>query len=69
MDSSIVLNKARTASQGPLKIAEANVGDATGQILLSAKNAQLDLVQPGKVLLLEGAKIEMYRGTMRLTVE
>lgn len=38
-------------------------------ILLSVRNQQIDLVQPGKYVLLEGAKVEMFKGTMRLAVD
>ncbi|XP_059290968.1 uncharacterized protein LOC132044490 [Lycium ferocissimum] len=50
-------------------VAESLVGDETGSILFTARNEQVDLMEPGNILLLYGAKIQMYRGSMRLAVE
>ncbi|XP_059294728.1 factor of DNA methylation 1-like [Lycium ferocissimum] len=50
-------------------VAESLVGDETGTIIFTSRNEQVDLVEPGSILLLYGAKIQMYRGFMRLAVE
>ncbi|MCD7448563.1 hypothetical protein HAX54_044167 [Datura stramonium] len=51
------------------RVAESLVGDETGTIIFTARNEQVDLMEPGSILLLYGAKIQMYRGFMRLAVE
>ncbi|KAK4361178.1 hypothetical protein RND71_020130 [Anisodus tanguticus] len=57
-------------SQSRIKrVAESLVGDETGSILFTARNEQVDLMEPGSILLLYGAKIQMYRASMRLAVE
>ncbi|KAJ8549501.1 hypothetical protein K7X08_033208 [Anisodus acutangulus] len=57
-------------SQSRIKrVAESLVGDETGSILFTARNEQVDLMEPGSILLLYGAKIQLYRGSMRLAVE
>lgn len=65
----VVLQKPRTATQGALKVGEATVGDASGVVFLSVRGSQFDVVQPGKVIQLTGAKVELFKGTMRLTVD
>ncbi|XP_060191869.1 uncharacterized protein LOC132621564 [Lycium barbarum] len=51
------------------RVAKSLVGDETGTIIFTSRNEQVDLVEPGSILLLYGAKIQMYRGFMRLAVE
>ncbi|KAF3622922.1 putative phospholipase A1-IIgamma-like [Capsicum annuum] len=51
------------------RVAESLVGDETGSITFTARNEQVDLMEPGSILLLYGAEIQMYRGSMRLAVE
>ncbi|KAM3284994.1 putative protein like [Capsicum chacoense] len=51
------------------RVAESLVGDETGTIIFTARNEQVDLMEPGSILLLYGAKIQLYRGFMRLAVE
>lgn len=52
------------------RVAEALVGDATGVVVLSARGAeQIEAVsKPGSVLRLRKARVDMYRGSMRLCV-
>ncbi|XP_019242770.1 PREDICTED: uncharacterized protein LOC109222942 [Nicotiana attenuata] len=50
-------------------VAESLVGDETGTIIFTARKEQVDLMEPGSILLLYGAKVQMYRGFMRLAVE
>lgn len=65
----MVVNRPKTATQGPLKIAENLVGDSSGVVMLSTRGLQVDQVQPGKVIKLENAKVEVFKGTMRLSVD
>ncbi|XP_069149735.1 factor of DNA methylation 1-like [Solanum lycopersicum] len=51
------------------RVAESLVGDETGTIILTTRNEQVDLMTPGSILLLYGAKIQIYRGFLRLAVE
>jgi len=53
-----------------LRISEANIGDETGCIILSLRNDQIDMVQPGGVLILRNAKIDMVnQGFMRVAID
>ncbi|WZZ19246.1 hypothetical protein YC2023_112335 [Brassica napus] len=57
-----------------MRIAECLVGDETGIIIFTARNDQglntlLDLMKEGKVVTLRNAKIDMYKGSMRLAVD
>ncbi|GAU27118.1 hypothetical protein TSUD_104270 [Trifolium subterraneum] len=49
--------------------AECLVGDETGTIIFTARNEQVDLMEPGATVILENAKIDMFRGSMRLAVD
>lgn len=69
VSTNVVVNKPKTATLGPLRIAENLVGDATGVIVLQTRGIQVDQVQPGKVMHLHNAKVEFFKGTMRLTVD
>lgn len=51
------------------KIAECLVGDETGTILFTARNEQVDLMKPGNTVILRNAKIDMFKGSMRLAVD
>ncbi|KAM3251399.1 hypothetical protein P3L10_005469 [Capsicum annuum] len=59
------------------RVAESVVGDETGTIIFTARHEQaklwichvVDLMEPGNILLIYGAKIQMYRGFMRLAVD
>lgn len=51
-------------------VAECLVGDETGTIILAVRNSeQVEKAKPGSYLTLTNAKVEMYRGTMRLAVD
>ncbi|XP_018468922.1 uncharacterized protein At4g28440-like [Raphanus sativus] len=52
-----------------MRIAECLVGDETGIIIFTARNDQVDLMKEGKVVTLRNAKIDMYKGSMRLAVD
>ncbi|KAI8468901.1 MAG: hypothetical protein J3K34DRAFT_425547 [Monoraphidium minutum] len=61
---------AKTVVERPkLTVVESLVGDETGCIVLSTKNEQAELVKKGSYLTLTNAKVDMYRGSMRLAVD
>ncbi|XVE88090.1 hypothetical protein DITRI_Ditri19aG0040700 [Diplodiscus trichospermus] len=71
LSSNMVLQKGRAASQHlrQTRIAECLVGDETGTILFTARNDQVDLMKPGNTVILRNAKIDMFKGSMRLAVD
>eukprot|EP01018_Ginkgo_biloba_P022675 Gb_30951 [translate_table: standard] len=69
ISSQIVLEKGRPDSPvGQMRIAECLVGDETGIILFTARNEQVDLMKEGVTVILRNAKIDMFKGSMRLAV-
>ncbi|XP_022715837.1 uncharacterized protein At4g28440-like [Durio zibethinus] len=67
----MVLQKGRAAFQHhrQTRIAECLLGDETGTILFTARNDQVDLMKPGNTVILRNAKIDMFKGSMRLAVD
>ncbi|CAI9761766.1 unnamed protein product [Fraxinus pennsylvanica] len=57
----------RGRAQG--RLAECLVGDDTGIIIFTARNDQVDLVKDGNTLVLSNAKIDMFKGSMKLAVD
>ncbi|XP_010549351.1 PREDICTED: uncharacterized protein At4g28440-like [Tarenaya hassleriana] len=53
----------------PTRIAECLVGDETGTILFTARNDQVDVMKPGATVNLRNAKIDMFKGSMRIAVD
>ncbi|XP_065876318.1 uncharacterized protein At4g28440-like [Euphorbia lathyris] len=53
----------------PARISECLVGDDTGAIVFTARNEQVDLMNPGGTVILRNAKIDMFKGSMRLAVD
>ncbi|CAA7035160.1 unnamed protein product [Microthlaspi erraticum] len=51
------------------RIAECLIGDDTGCILFTARNDQVDVMKSGATVILRNAKIDMFKGTMRLAVD
>ncbi|EPS63362.1 hypothetical protein M569_11422 [Genlisea aurea] len=51
------------------KISECLVGDETGTILFTARNDQVELMAPGNTVILRNAKIDMFKGSMRLAID
>ncbi|KAJ9563167.1 hypothetical protein OSB04_008327 [Centaurea solstitialis] len=51
------------------RIAECLIGDETGTILFTARNDQVDLMKPGNTVIIRNAKIDMFKGSMRLAVD
>jgi len=52
-----------------LLIAEALIGDSTGVITLTLRNEQIPIVVQGSTITVRNAKIEMFKGHMRLSVD
>ncbi|GMI83496.1 hypothetical protein like AT1G23750 [Hibiscus trionum] len=71
VNTKMVVQKGRP--DGPrvrqMRIAECLVGDETGMIIFTARNEQVDLVKEGATLTLRNAKIDMFKGSMRLAVD
>uniref|UniRef100_A0A6N2MMG2 Single-stranded DNA binding protein Ssb-like OB fold domain-containing protein n=2 Tax=Salix TaxID=40685 RepID=A0A6N2MMG2_SALVM len=56
-------------SQRPARINECLVGDETGCIVFTARNEQVEMMNPGATIILRNAKIDMFKGSMRLAVD
>ncbi|XP_047974410.1 uncharacterized protein At4g28440-like [Salvia hispanica] len=71
LSSKMVLQKGR--ADGPqvhqMRIAECLVGDETGVILFTARNEQVETMKPEATVILRNAKIDMFKGSMRLAVD
>uniref|UniRef100_A0A6M2E8W1 Single-stranded DNA binding protein Ssb-like OB fold domain-containing protein n=1 Tax=Populus davidiana TaxID=266767 RepID=A0A6M2E8W1_9ROSI len=71
VSAKMVLQKGR--ADGPqgrqMKIAECLVGDETGLIIFTARNDQVDLMKEDTTVILRNAKIDMFKGSMRLAVD
>ncbi|WOK99245.1 hypothetical protein Cni_G07957 [Canna indica] len=71
VSSKMVLQKGRPT--GPqvrqMRLAECLVGDETGIIVFTARNEQVDLMKPDTTVILRNAKIDMFKGSMRLAVD
>lgn len=66
--SKLVVSRARP--DGSLvRIAECTVGDDTGVITLTARNSQVDMMNKDQTIVLRNAKIDMFKGSMRLAVD
>lgn len=63
----MVLNK--QGGRGSTRIAEVLLGDATGVVVFTAKNEQVDLLAPGNYAVLRNARVDMFKGSMRLVVD
>ncbi|CAL5411280.1 unnamed protein product [Camellia sinensis] len=57
------------AATAQTRIAECLIGDETGTILFTARNEQVDLMKDGATVILRNAKIDMFKGSMRLAVD
>lgn len=71
LSSDTVLKRGRAVSQSlrNTRIAECLIGDETGAIIFTARNDQVDMMKPGATVILRNAKIDMFKGTMRLAVD
>ncbi|CAD7700076.1 unnamed protein product [Ostreobium quekettii] len=68
MEATEVANRPRGAGGKPMPMAECLVGDDTGCIVFTARGAQVELAKVGKYLILRNARIDMFKGSMRLAV-
>jgi len=68
ISSNVVVEKPRHDGS-IIRVAEAKVGDHTGSITLTARNGQIDAVIPGNTIIIRNAKIDMFKGFMRLVVD
>ncbi|XP_078431505.1 uncharacterized protein At4g28440-like [Wolffia australiana] len=70
VSSKTVLQKGRSdTALRQTKIAECLVGDETGTIVFTARNEQVDMLKEGATVILRNAKIDMFKGSMRLAVD
>ncbi|KAA8515222.1 hypothetical protein F0562_018401 [Nyssa sinensis] len=76
ISNTVLQNKGRNAATsqilhrgGRTRIAECLIGDETGTILFTARNDQIDLMKPDTTVILRNAKIDMFKGSMRLAVD
>lgn len=63
-----VLNK-KHPDGSSTTIVECVVGDASGTIILTARNRQAETCKPGCTITVRNGKIDMFKGTMRLAVD
>ncbi|XP_072960737.1 uncharacterized protein At4g28440-like [Typha angustifolia] len=69
VDSKMVLQRGRSDGPQGRRTAECLVGDETGMIVFTARNEQVDLMKAGTTVILRNAKIDMFKGSMRLAVD
>ncbi|CAD5182213.1 unnamed protein product [Musa acuminata subsp. malaccensis] len=71
VSSKTVLQKGRAAGSQvrQMRLAECLVGDETGMIVFTARNEQVDLMKPDTTVIIRNAKIDMFKGSMRLAVD
>ncbi|KAM0944264.1 putative nucleic acid-binding protein [Dioscorea sansibarensis] len=71
VESKMVVQKGRPDGSHvrQMRIAECLVGDETGTIIFTARNEQVELLKPGATVVLRNAKIDMFKGSMRLAVD
>mmetsp|Transcript_36231 Transcript_36231/g.43707 ORF Transcript_36231/g.43707 Transcript_36231/m.43707 type:complete len:134 (+) Transcript_36231:119-520(+) len=68
LSSKVVVNRARPDGSG-VRIAECQVADDTGTVTLTARNAQVEVAKVGSTICVRNAKIDMFKGLMRLAVD
>ncbi|KYR02371.1 hypothetical protein DLAC_01208 [Tieghemostelium lacteum] len=66
MSTKVVLD--RNGNDKKEMISEAVVGDETGTVILTVKNEQNDVVQPGNTVVIRNGIIKVFNGFMRLYV-
>ncbi|XP_024197830.2 uncharacterized protein At4g28440 [Rosa chinensis] len=70
VNTKIVCPKGRAGGpRGQMRIADCLVGDETAMIIFTARNDQVDLMKEGSTVTLRNAKIDMFKGSMRLAVD
>nr|XP_043624655.1 uncharacterized protein At4g28440-like [Erigeron canadensis] len=67
VSSKPITTRSRNGTQGRnMRISECLVGDETGVVVFTARNDQVDAMKEGSTVILRNAKIDMYKGSMRL---
>ncbi|XP_074570910.1 uncharacterized protein At4g28440-like [Curcuma longa] len=71
VDAKTVLAKGRPNAPQvrQMRLAECLVGDETGMIIFTARNEQVDLMKKDATVILRNAKVDMFKGSMRLAVD
>ncbi|PNH03398.1 hypothetical protein TSOC_010538 [Tetrabaena socialis] len=69
VDATTVVDRGSRGKAVGIKVAECLVADSTGIVVFVARNEQVDLAQKGATITLKGAKVDMFRGSMRLSVD
>lgn len=71
LSSNVVLKRGKSVSEHlrHAEIAECLVGDETASIVFTARNDQVNVMKPGTTVILRNAKIDMFKGCMRLAVD
>jgi len=59
--ATVVVDTERKSDKTRYRIAEVVVGDDTGSVVLTAKNDQIDLLQPGNTVEIRNGKIDMWK--------
>ncbi|CAN4116160.1 unnamed protein product [Withania somnifera] len=67
VDTKMVVPRGNQSRQ--MRLAECLVGDETGMIIFTARNDQVDVMKEGATIILRNAKIDMFKGSMRLAVD
>ncbi|XP_027151605.1 uncharacterized protein At4g28440-like [Coffea eugenioides] len=67
VNSKLIVQRGAQARQ--MRLAECLVGDETGMIIFTARNDQVDLMKEGTTVILRNAKIDMFKGSLRLAVD
>ncbi|OIS96053.1 PREDICTED: uncharacterized protein At4g28440 [Nicotiana attenuata] len=67
VNTKMVVPKGNQSRQ--MRLAECLVGDETGMIIFTARNDQVDMMTEGATVILRNAKIDMFKGSMRLAVD
>ncbi|CAN4124197.1 unnamed protein product [Withania somnifera] len=67
IDTKMVVTRGNQNRQ--MRLAECLVGDETGMIIFTARNDQVDILKEGATVILRNAKIDMFKGSMRLAVD
>eukprot|EP00201_Polytomella_parva_P002226 CAMPEP_0175078866 /NCGR_PEP_ID=MMETSP0052_2-20121109/24434_1 /TAXON_ID=51329 ORGANISM="Polytomella parva, Strain SAG 63-3" /NCGR_SAMPLE_ID=MMETSP0052_2 /ASSEMBLY_ACC=CAM_ASM_000194 /LENGTH=128 /DNA_ID=CAMNT_0016348991 /DNA_START=24 /DNA_END=410 /DNA_ORIENTATION=+ len=70
----VKVTRAKTVVERPkgskgLLVVECLAGDHTGVALFAARNANAELIKEGSVLSIENARVEMFKGVMRLPLD
>ncbi|XP_059649024.1 uncharacterized protein At4g28440-like isoform X1 [Cornus florida] len=71
VSSKAIMQRGRAdGTQGrQMRLAECLVGDETGMIIFTARNDQAEVMKEGTTVVLQKAKIDMFKGSMRLAVD